>query len=225
MRMFCLIASAGLLAFAADTGVPPRASASDYQAHQTTPSAVLAASIVPAKQIEKMFSADIAKQYIVVEVAIYPQNSQPFDVDWFDFGLKVGDTVAYVEKPRDVATPWPEKNKIPDKPVTVVTEAGVVYGRSSDPVNGRRSGWGTYEGVGVTNDPRAASPPQPRQGPDPQAVEQRVQQTMLPEGAATAPVAGYLFFPQYNLRKAKGAEKQLQWSHQGGSAVLRLPRT
>ena len=223
MRLIPLWLSMVLVAFAGN-GVPPRASASDYQVRQSTRNAILAASIVPSKQVEKMFSADIAKQYIVLEVGVYPQNAQAFDVDWFDFGLKIGDTVAYVEKPRDVATPWPEKKTTPDKPVTVVTDAGVVYSRSSDPVYGKRSGWGTYEGVGVTNDPRAAQPPgPPRQGPDPQMVEQRVLDMMLPEGAATNPVAGYLFFPQYNLRKAKSGEKQLQWSKNDASAVLRLP--
>ncbi|HEY3835815.1 MAG TPA: hypothetical protein VGL72_04560 [Bryobacteraceae bacterium] len=222
MRLIPLLLSAALVAFAGN-GVPPRASASDYQVHQATKNGILAASIIPSKQIEKMFSADIAKQYIVLEVALFPLNAQSFDVDWFDFGLKVGDTVAYVEKPRDVATPWPEKKTSPDKPVTVITDAGVVYSRSNDPVYGRRSGWGTYEGVGVTNDPRAAQPPMPRQGPDPQLVEQRVLDMMLPQGLADHPIAGYLFFPQYNLRKAKTGEKQLQWSKNDASAVLRLP--
>jgi hypothetical protein len=222
MRLIPILISAGSL-LAQSNGVPPRPNASDYQIHETTRAAVLAASVVPAKQIEKMFSSDIAKQYVVLEVAVYPQNAQTLDVDWFDFGLKIGDTVAYVEKPRDVATPWPEKNKIPDKPVTVVTEAGVVYGRSSDPVNGRRSEWGTYEGVGVTNDPRATPPPQPKQSPDPQMIEQRIRETMLPVGPASKAVAGYLFFPQYNLRRHKGDAMQLQWSKNDASAILRLP--
>jgi hypothetical protein len=224
VRLIPLILTVSLLARAGDKGVPPRALPSDYQAHQSTRNATLAAAIVPARQIEKMFSADISRQYIVLEVAIYPRNGLTFDLDWFDFGLKIGDTVAHVEKPRDVATPWPEKNRVPDKPVTVITEAGVVYSRSSDPVYGRRSGWGTYEGAGVTNDPRAANPPPPpRQGPDPQIVEQRVRETMLPEGQARTAVAGYLFFPQYKPKRHKSVAIELQWSRDDASANLRLP--
>jgi hypothetical protein len=224
MRLIPLIFTVSLLLNAGDQGVPPRVRPSDYQAHQSTKDAILAAAIVPSRQIEKMFSADIARQYVVVELAIYPQNGHTFDTDWFDFGLKVGDTVAYVEKPREVATPWPEKNRVPDKPVTVITEAGVVYSRTSDPVYGRRSGWGTYEGVGVTNDPRAAAPPPPpRQGPDPQIVEQHVRETMLSEGRTTTAVAGYLFFPQYKQKHRKGDAIELQWSKGDASVILRLP--
>jgi len=40
-----------------------------------------AASIIPANQVSKMFSPDIGKDYIVVEIAIYPENGVPFDVE------------------------------------------------------------------------------------------------------------------------------------------------
>ena len=220
MRFIPLLFASSLLLTAGDQGVAPRPGAADYPAHQDTGNASLAAAIVPAKQVEKTFSADIARHYVVIEVAIYPQNGQPFDVDWLDFGLKIGDVVVYVEKPRDVATPWPDKGPTTDKPVTVVTEAGVGYGRTNDPVNGRRSGWSTYEGVGVTNDPRAAPPPSPRQGPDPQVVEQRVARMMLPEGTTGAPIAGYLFFPE--AKRRKGAAMYLQWTRKNSSASLRI---
>jgi hypothetical protein len=222
MRSIQLVFAFSVLAMGQDTGVPPRPKASDYPSHQDTKSATLAAAVMPAKQLERMFGSDIAKHYVVLEVAVYPQNGDSVDVGRLDFGLKSGDAVTYAEKPRDVATPWPEKDRIPDRPVTVVGETGVVYGRSSDPVNGKRSGWGVYEGVGVTNDPRAKNPPSPpRQGPDPLAIEQRVRETMLPEGKTTIAVAGYLFFPQYKSKRQKGLE--LQWNKNGLTAVLLLP--
>ena len=220
MRSIHILAFCSVLAWAGDTSVPPRPSASDYPVHQNSNSGTLAAARVPARQIEKMFSADIAREYVVVEVAVYPKDGQSFEVDWFDFGLKDGDTVMHAEKPRDVATPWPEKRNVAS-PVTVTNETGVVYARSSDPVNGRRSEWGTYEGVGVTNDPRAATPPAPRQGPDPQVVEQRVSDKSLPPGPASAAVAGYLFFPAY--AKHKKGPLELQWTKDHESVILRLP--
>jgi hypothetical protein len=223
MRLILLVLAVTLLLDADDRGVPPRAQPSDYAVHQTTGDVTMAAAIVPSRQIEKMFSAEVARQYIVVEVAVYPQNGRVFDLDWFDFGLKIGDTVAYVELPRDVATPWREKNRIPDKPVTVTSDTGVVYTRSSDPVYGRRSGWEVYQGVGVTNDPRAATPPDPPRQ-DPQRVEQRVLETMIPQGPTSTAVAGYLFFPQYNLKRHKGDAMELQWRKDQAFAVLRLPQ-
>ncbi len=65
--------------FAGDAGVPPRAS-TDYPAHGSVNAAVIAAAIVPSDQVAKMFSNEIGRQYVVVEVAIYPGNGQPFDV-------------------------------------------------------------------------------------------------------------------------------------------------
>ena len=222
MRLVPLLFTASLLLTAGDKGVQRRPSESDYSAHQDAAGAILAASIVPAKQIEKTFSTDIARHDIVLEVAVYPRNGTTFDIDWLDFRLKIGDAVAYVERPRAVAAPWPDAGPAPDKPVTVLTEAGVVYGRTSDPVNGHRSELGTYEGVAVTNDPRAAAPPSPRQYPDPQILEHRVAQMMLPEGPAGTAVAGYLFFPADKVKRHKGLIVDLQWSGNHSSATLRL---
>ena len=224
MRLIPVAITVSLCAMASDKGVSPRTSAADYDARQSVTEVTLAAAIVPARQIERLFSAEIARQFIVLEVAVYPQSGQTFDVDWFDFGLKIGATVAHVEKPRDVVTVWPEKNRVPDKPVTVTSETGVVYGRTSDPVNGHRTIWGTYEGVGVTNDPRAAPPAQtPRQGADPQIIEQRVREKMLPEGRTGSAIAGYLFFPQLKRKRHQADVAEFQWSKDNASATLRLP--
>jgi hypothetical protein len=219
MRLIPVVFAVSLL-FADDRGVRPRANASDYSANQAVKSATIAAARVPARQIEKMFSPEIARQYVVVEVAIYPQDGKSFDVDYFDFALKLGDTVTHVEKPRDVATPWPEKTVESAKPVTVITETGVAVSRTNDPVYGKRTNVGTYESVGVTNDPRAASPP-PKQGPDPQIVEQRVREKSLPTGGTRIAIAGYLFFPQYV--KHKKGPMEFQWSKDNESMALSLP--
>jgi hypothetical protein len=223
MRSILLAFVFNVLVCAGDRGLTPRARASDYQANQTTKDATLAASIVPARQIEKMFTAEIARHYIALEVAVYPQDGKTVNLGLLDFGLKIGDSVTYAERPRDIAAPWPDKTTVPGGPVTVLTDTGVVYSRSSDPVNGKRSGWGVYEGVGVTNDPRAATPPTPpRQDRDPQIVEERINEIMLPEGRTTAAVAGFLFFPQYKTKRHKGMALELQWSKDGTSAILRL---
>lgn len=220
MRLIPVMVAASLSVHASAQGVPVRAGVSDYPAHQTVNGATLAAAIVPVSQIEKMFSADIAKHYVVLEAAVYPQNGQAVDIDWLNFAVEIGDMVSYVEKPRDVATPWQEKSRIPDKSPTVTTTTGVVYGRSSDPVYGRRSEWGVYEGVSVTNDPRASTPP-PIQS-DPQLVEKRIFERMLPEGRTANAVAGYLFFPQYRMKRHKGAAVEFRWSRPNTALTLHL---
>jgi hypothetical protein len=221
MRLTAAIFPLSLLAYAGD-GLPPRASASDYPVRQATTDATIAAVRVPANQAVKMFSPDIARQYIVLEVAIYPRDGRAFDVDWFDFSLKIGDAVSHVEKPRDVATPWPEKTSTPGNGVDVITETGVVIAHTSDPVYGSHTGVGTWQSVGATNDPRAAPPPPPP-GPDPQIVEQRVRERSLPEGATRRAIAGYLFFPVYNVKRSK-APIEMRWSRDNDSAVLTLPK-
>jgi hypothetical protein len=224
MRLLSILFALCLLVNAEDRGLPPRSGTADYPVHQGTKQAQLAAAVVPDKQIAGMFSAEIARRYVVLEVGIYPRNNQMFEVAWSDFTLKIGDAFVRVEKPRDVAAPWQEKSRIPDKPVTVISEAGLVFGRSTDPVNGKRSSVGTYESVAVTNDPRAApAPPPPSQTRDPQAVERRVLETVLPEGPTRVPVAGYLFFPTDKLKRRKGDAIELRWSKDSDSAVLKVP--
>jgi hypothetical protein len=228
MRL-ALIGFFSVFAVAGDDGIPPRAKASDYPGHQEVTHqavkiATIAASLVPAQQVAKEFSPEVARHYVVVEVAIYPEDGQrALDVEWPDFSLKSGNTVSHVDNPRDIAAPWPEKGPQPNRPVTVTTESGVVYGRSNDPVNGRRSGWETYEGVTVTDDPRARNPPPPpRSGPDPDVVEARVRAKTLPQGTVRSPVAGYLFFAQFSKRH-KGDATVLEWSRDSLSADLQLP--
>jgi len=112
MRGFlsCMVASAmfSLAVRAADTGVPPRASANDYPVQRPADAATIAAVILPPDQVSKMFSPEIGKKYIVVEVAIYPESGLPFDVQSSDFALRVGQRVGRADRPIDVA-PWPER--------------------------------------------------------------------------------------------------------------------
>jgi hypothetical protein len=132
MQLITVLFTTALLASAADRGLPPRARVSDYPAHQTTSIATLAAAIVPAHQVQGTFTADIARHYLVLEVAIYPQQGQRVNVDLLKFALKVGDAAVYPGKPGDVAIPW-TGNKIPgpNKPVTVVKRVPIPTGSNA----------------------------------------------------------------------------------------------
>ena len=216
--MFAVILS---LAARADSGVPPRGSAKDYPVQGQADSATIAAAIVPANQVSKMFSSEISKQYVVVEVAIYPEGGVPFDVQSGDFALRVGQRVGRADRPIDVAS-WPERrDSSRPLPVDVTTEAGVIYQRSDDPVYGRRQGVGTYTGVGVESPGRADPPPPPDPRIDPRVIYDKVQRLALAEGPTKAAIAGYLYFPQHAKRK-KSDDIELKYAKDSVALNLAL---
>lgn len=220
----CIVATAILCvaARAGDTGVQPRASAKDYPAQGQADAATIAAIIVPANQVTKMFSSEIAKQYVVVEAAVYPEGGVPFDVQLSDFALRVGQKVGRADRPTDVA-PWPEHYPSHSSPVEVTTEAGVIYQHSDDPYYGRRNSVGTYTGVGVESPGRAAPPPLPDPRVDPRAISDKVRRFALAEGATKTAIAGYLYFPQYSKRK-KSDEIELKYAKDNVTVNLLFPK-
>jgi hypothetical protein len=226
MRAFriVLVVAIGTLAMA-DSGVAPRSKSTDYPVHgnaQPPDGHVdIGAIIVPPDQVRKMFSGDIAQNYIVVEVAMYPESNS-IDTSYYDFGLKIGDRFAHADSPADAALPWNEKGpetKSGSSPVHVTEDAGVVYSRSNDPYYGKRTGVGTYEGTSVSNGPQQAPAPS---GPDRHAIEEKLRAKALPEGRTAKPVAGYLYFAQYS-KKHKGDALELQYTKDGAELNLTLP--
>lgn len=213
------------LAAGDDSGLTPRAKPSDYAVHETAKTAVIAASIVSPDMVRKILTPDISKGYVVVEVAIYPQDGHSFDVDLMDYSLKVGDQVIHADKPRDVAMPWPEKKPtLGDRGPAVTTESGVIVAHGPNPATGKpQTTTGTWEGVSVSNDPRDRNPPPPSNRPDQSAAEARVRERALPLGETKHAVAGYLYFPQYG-KKHKGDAIALNYSKDDVSVDLPFPK-
>lgn len=212
------------LAAADDTTVSPRSKPADYPAHDSVKTAVLAAAIVPPDQVKKMFSNEAAKNYVVVEVAVYPQNGRSFDVDLLDFELKTADQMVRASEPRDIGTQWPSaKNpSIGSRGPNVTAETGVIVDRETDPVTGRpRTAVGTYQGVAVSNYPRPDNPPPQRTNPAQSDAEDKMRRMALPEGAAKAPVAGYLYFRH---QKRKQDSFTLNYSNDDESIDLKFPK-
>ena len=215
----CLVVS---VAFAADPGVPPRASAKDYPVQGQASTAKIAAALVPPNQVSKMFSPDISKNYIVVEVAIYPENGVPFDIELADFSLRVGKHVGRTDKPSDVP-PWPERTTSPRLPVDVTVEAGIAHESDNDPVYGRSHGTTTYTGVAVSAPAHDNLPPPPDPRVDPRLVYDRLQRMALAEGDTRTAICGYLYFPQYAKRK-KSDEIELKYARDDVSLNLVFPK-
>jgi hypothetical protein len=223
MRAFSLaVTLLAALAWADDAPVSPRSNPSDYPAHDSLKTAAIAATIVPSEQVKKLFSADTAKAYVVVEVAVYPEAGNSLDVDLIDFALRTGEQVVRASEPRDIGTAWPSaKNpSIGSRGPNVTAETGVIVDRETDPITGRpRTSVGTYESVAVSNYPRNDPPPPPpsKSSGD---VDAKIRKMALPQGPAKAPVAGYLYF-RYRARKQDSFT--LNYTNDDGSIDLKFP--
>jgi hypothetical protein len=221
--MLACIFGVAMIAHASDPGVPPRAASTDYPVHGPAESATIAAAIVPANQVSKMFSSGISKDYIVVEVAIYPENGVPFDAHLADFSLRVGQRIGRADIPLDVA-PWPDR-RAPGihSPVDVTTEVGVAHENENDPVYGRQHSTETYTGVAVSAPGHDNLPPPPDPRVDPRIVQDKVQRMALAEGDTKVAIAGYLYFPQYAKRK-KSDEVELRYAKDLATVNLVFPK-
>jgi hypothetical protein len=226
MRAFAVIMALGsfcLPAMAQDVGVPALPRPSDYPVHQGIRNATIGAAIVPADRVGKMFSSDIAKKYIVVEVAVYPANGASFDVEPFDFRLRVGERTSHTEIPAAGAVWAGNPNPPPSRAPQITTETGVYVGRETDPYGRPIHTVGTYTGVSVTNANPGPPPPPPNSGPDPYLIDQRVRAKALGGGLTQTPVAGYLYFPQSGKRR-KSDVVELQFSNNDGSVGMPFPK-
>jgi hypothetical protein len=204
----------------AGDGLNPRPAATDYPVHGQMDDTEMAAVILPPKDVSKVFSSEIARDYIVVEAAIYP-GPTPFDVAATDFALRVGQRTGRADRPIDVVL-WPEKrDPLSRTAVDVTAEAGVVYGRTSDPVNGTRQNVGTYSGVDVAS--RRDDTPSPP-GPDQRLLDDKIRRLALPEGITKTAVAGYLYFPQHGAKRKKPDQVELQWLKDDAAVHLVFPQ-
>jgi hypothetical protein len=222
---WCLIVAAA----AADTGTTTRPGPSDYDAHAKVAGAEIAASRMSAAEVTKLFSAAVARNFVVIEVAVFPEAGRTFDVQILDFDLKPGSgDRLYALTPEEVA--WhgkkqPNTSSAPrglDPNIRVIGEAGIAVGSRTDPSTGRQvHGVGTYESVGVTNMPQPTAPRSQPSGTDTYAIEGKLRGWELQEGPAVRPISGYLYFPA--SKKDKNLPLTLEYSRSGERAVLGLP--
>ena len=230
---FLLSLCLAMRVFAGENGVPPHRSASDYAAHQDAKLggglASIGASIVPSDLVRKMFSNEIARDFVVVEVAMFPaghsrETNGSFEADRFDFGLKIGDRITHAEAPGAVMNPsgshGPDMGA-PNSKINVEHETGVIYSRTNDPYNGKRTGVGVYDGTSVSNAPSTPAPKGPA-SVDLRDLEYKLHDKALPEGPTQKAVAGYLYFPA--SKKHKGDAIELQYTRADVELNLKFPK-
>jgi hypothetical protein len=210
------------LAAGDDIGVSPKPKPSDYPVHDSVKTAMIGAAIVPPEQVKKMFSPETSKEYVVVEVAVYPEGGRSFDVDLFAFALKAGDQVVRPSEPRDVAIPWRQRSvPLASRGPNVTTDTGIIVARETDPNTGRpRTSVGTYQGVEVSNYPTNPAPPPPS-NPGLGGLVDKICSLALPQGPTGVPVAGYLYF-RHHTRKQDSFT--LNYADDQLSVDLRFPK-
>lgn len=206
MRLGLVVAGMAGLLWAGD-GIRPRAQSADYAAHARLGDVTVGASVLTAEQARKTFGADLNRAgYVVVEVALYPENGAGMQIAADDFMLRKTRPVS-----ARAVTDGVYRNENPAHGAEVYTSATVGY-ESSSAGNGRQHGVYTATSVGVGN--RA---PYPGPARDPGALEYELAGKALPEGAVSRAVAGYLYFAK---PAGKSADYELTWYAPAGAVRL-----
>ena len=214
----------GFIAFGS-AGVSPRASSSDYDAHQSVTGGSLGASIVAADRAGKIFSANTGKNYLVVEVGIYPGKAAAVDVIAGDFILRNSDARIYPSTAVDVAWHGQRRRVLTGAPrrggPNVEIATGVAYGtRGTTPAGQPTGGLEVWSGIAVSNSSQTA--PAGNSNSHLTVLEDTLRTLGLPEGQTTAPVAGYLYFLLPG-KKSKNDRFDLEYSQNGTRVNLQLP--
>jgi len=233
-RLASLCLTTGLLLAGDGNGIRPRGNATDYPAHETASGITIAGAVIPPEQCRRMFSADLDHAgYVVVEVALYPENNREVDLSSTDFMLRVGsetDTTRAVSARTLAASLYKKEDNHQPKvnlPVDVATSSTIGWENGRDPITGqRRSGVYTGGGVGVgtgtgRRDPN--DPPPPSSTSRGRAtVEQELLDKALPEGPTRRVVAGYLYFPKPS-KKTKNGSYEMTYYAEPDKIRLVLP--
>jgi hypothetical protein len=164
-----------------------------------------AVALTPA-EVKSAFGTDTYKGYIVLEVAVYPDQNQVVNLSPRDFMLKIGATGELLRSaaPSTIALSIDEKNNPshpPEirRPVDVSTTSTIGYDSAGayNPNTGKRQG-AVYTATEVTVAPGGTMPrPAPqsnRKGRSFDDMEAELSAKALPEASVSHPVAGYLYF-------------------------------
>lgn len=194
-------------------GITPQSDVRLYHGHEIRNDLEIGATVLSAEQVKNAFSSDLNRGYVVLEIALYPKNGLQPEVRLADFALHAlaTDRVSRAVRASTVAgilqKSAPSRTSVELDPVV---EVGYESGTRSDPYTGERRRGGFYSSSGVavsTGQSRPASTDRDRR-----AVELELSEKGLPEGIATRPVAGYVYFPLASKKKDVAYELEYQTS-------------
>ena len=209
MRFLLLLTAVACLAAEAPVetkGLPPRASASDYEV-QGRAGAVTVAGEFKGHAVPTAQGTFASEDYIVVEAALFGPPGTRVVLSTGDFSLRLAGRKA----------PFPSQHY------------GVVLASLTDPEwsppepPASKSKGGVSAGGGGGGTELGQPPPPPPKMPMDlrHAMNVKVQKAVLPEGDRTLPQAGLLFFP-YRGKTQSLRSVELIYTGPSGQAVLRL---
>jgi hypothetical protein len=216
-----VVGIASLMA-AAPKGTVPRSSADRYAVHAVRNNVGVGVVLLTPEQARRQFVSDVNRCCVVVEVALYPAKDKSLPVSLDDFAMRVnGSEVSTKPSSAKVVATTLQKKAAATRDVSVYPTVGVGYGSGGyDPVTGARAPGGVYKqagvGIGVGGGQQSGSTDKDRA-----AMETELSEKGLPEGEASGPVAGYVYFP---IARKKGTPLQLDYTLNGEKVVLRLPQ-
>jgi hypothetical protein len=219
-----LVLSVPFLAAEGPKGTEPLPAAARYPAHAEINGIAVGASLLTSDQARRAFVSDVNRCCLVVEVAFYPPKDAPLNLSLNDFVLRLKDTdVATKPSSAKVIAASLQKKAGSDRDVTVSPSYGVTYqsGHAYDPVTGTTQASGVTQSTGVLVGIGQSRPNPASTDKDRSAMEAELSEKGLPEGAASAPVAGYIYFPISS--KKKSSTRQLEYKLGDNKVVLPLP--
>jgi len=223
IRVVVMVTCVASLAMAGPKGTVPRSSADRYAAHAMHDSVGIGVVVLSSELVRKEFVSDVNRCCVVAEIALYPAKDKSLDVSLNDFVLRVkgAETSAKPASARVIAARL-QKNAGSDRDITVSPTVGVGYESAGyDPVTGTRGGGGVTRSAGVMvgiggNGPKPASTDKDRA-----VMETELSEKGLPEGTASTPVSGYVYFP---ITRKKNTSLQLEYVLHGSKVVVALPQ-
>ena len=218
-----VVVGAASLAAAAPKGTVPRSSAQQYALHAVRDGFSIGVVALAPEQARKQFVSDVNRCCVVVEIALYPSKDGKLDISLNDLVLRQnGGEVGEKPASAKVVASKLQKQAQSTRDITVVPSVGVGYGSGGyDPATGTRAPSGTYKQVGVGVGIGGGGPQSGSSDKDRGAMEAELSEKGLPEGAASAPVAGYVYFP---VARKKNAKLTLECTIRGEKVELSLPQ-
>jgi hypothetical protein len=223
LRPVAILLAVTSLAAAAPKGTVPRSSADKYALYAARERFSIGVVSLSPEQARKQFVSDVNHCCVVVEIALYPAKDGKLDVSLNDLVLWQNNSGAG-EKPasaRVIASKL-QKTAQATRDVSVYPSVGVGYGNGGyDPVTGTRGPGGTYTQVGVGVGIGGSGTQSGSSDKDRSAMETELSEKGLPEGSASAPVSGYVYFP---VTRKKNQTLTLEYTVGGEKVELRLPQ-
>jgi len=182
-------------------GMPPRAAATEYQAHAKAGAFTIGAEFM-AHSVPTPEATYTTEDYVVIETGFFGPPDAKLQISWSDFSLRINN----------------KKEPVPSEPNQKVLHSLKDPEWVPPDTGGKKSATSINAGgQGNSNEPPApVHMPFELQRP----MEQRVHKASMPEGERALPQAGLLFFPYRGKRENI---RSLELIYNGPAGKVTLP--